>query len=106
MEDDLLIESRAEFHRILEDTIALVERLRGELPGFPPFENIARQLAAIKEWTANGRVPNPPERESIDVGLVAARELETNTDPRIRELRQNLYALDEYFTEFPTSRVR
>ena len=106
MGDDLLIESPDEFQSILRDAIALVERLRRELPGFPPFENIARQLAAMTEWTANGRVPSPPERKSIDVGLVAARELETYADPRIRELREKLYALDEYFSEFPSLPIR
>lgn len=94
------IESKEEFRRVLAEAIALLQHLARASPDFPPYENIARQLNAMSEWTNGDRVPAVQERESIDIGLVASRELDAYPDPQIHDLCDRLYALDAFFTDF------
>ena len=57
---------------------------------------------AGERWTANGRVPPQDERESISIGLLAARELENTGDPQIDDLHDKLESLHNYFEDWPT----
>jgi len=96
-----LIKSRSDFERVLSETIRLVRRLNIESPGYPTFEIILRQLEAMAAWTASGRTPAQDERESIDIGLIAVRELDNDPDPRIQDLATRLHELNAYFEDWP-----
>ena len=91
------IASRRDFQRILAETIAFVQRLEVKTPGFSVYENIIRQLEAMSTWTKNDRVPTMQERNSIDVGLVAVRELEPDPDLQVQDLCNRLYELNSFF---------
>jgi hypothetical protein len=93
------IDSLSDFRRTLAETISLVQRLMVESPGFPVYENIIRQLEAMSRWTKDDRVPTMEERNSIDVGLVAVRELESDPDPQVQNLCNRLYQLNSFFDE-------
>jgi hypothetical protein len=97
-----LINSRADFFRVLDESIQIVEqRLRRAAHPWP-YDNIERQLTAMKAWTANGRAPIDSERESIDVGLIALRELEPVDTVEDEELVTNLHELNYYFENWPS----
>ena len=95
------IPDRSAFFDVLDLAIAEIDALATDAPGFPPYANIARQLAAMKKWTANGREPSPDERGSIDVGLVAMRELEPAQDDLTQLALHHLYELNGYFEDWP-----
>src|SRR5581483_12082513 len=103
MATKVTIRSRSEFQKVLSEAIELLRSLSKETPGFPPYENIARQLDAMSQRTSGGRVPSAEERSSIDVGLVAARELDAYPDSKIQDLAQRLYELNAFFADFPPS---
>ncbi|MBN2518595.1 MAG: hypothetical protein JXB14_07120 [Candidatus Altiarchaeota archaeon] len=96
-----LINSREDFHRVLGETISIVQQFNSETPGFPPFVEILRELELMAGWTKNGRTPTKKERESIYVGLIAVRELDTDPDPGIQDLCNRLHELNAYFEDWP-----
>jgi hypothetical protein len=96
----ILIDSLNDFRRILAETIGLVQQRAAESPGFPVYENIIRQLEAMSRWTKDARVPTEEERNSIDVGLVAVRELEADPNPQVQDLCNRLYHLNSFFDDF------
>jgi hypothetical protein len=94
------IRTRRDFHSILMETLTLAKQLRASFPTFPPFQNVVRQLDAMAAWTANDRVPSDDERSSIDVALVAVRDLESDPDPKVQALCNRLFALSAFFDNF------
>jgi hypothetical protein len=96
---EIRIDSLRDFRKILVETIRLVQRLEAESPGFPVYENIIRQLEAMSKWTEDDRMPTLEERNSIDVGLVAVRELEADPDPQVQDLCNRLYQLNSFFDD-------
>jgi len=91
------IRSREDFQRVLADALTLAKQLGAKLPNFPPFQNVIRQLEAMLRWTANDRIPTAEERNSIDVALVAVRELEGDPDREVQNLSNYLFELNTYF---------
>lgn len=91
------IHSREDFRRVLAETLELVRRLATRTPGFPPYENIIQQLEAVSAWTASGKTPTQDQRSSIDVGLVAARELDEIPAPDVKDLANRIHAISYYF---------
>ena len=96
-----IINSRADFLRILEETIREVQSRIRQAANPWPYDNLERQLAAMKGWTAAGRSPSDTERESIDVGLIALRELEPAERAEDQDLITNLHELNYYFENWP-----
>jgi hypothetical protein len=95
------IDSRAGFHRVLRGAIDIARRLLAQQPGSPAMQSVEKQLDAMKRWTDGGRDPTPSERRSIDVGLIAARELSGDAG-EAGDLRRKLFALNNYFEDWPT----
>lgn len=93
----LRITSRDAFRQVLADTLARFRQLHAETPDFAPYANIIRQLEAMSRWTDHGRSPTSDERKSIDVALVAVRELEADPDLLTQDLSNRLYELNDYF---------
>src|SRR5687767_8917157 len=80
------IQNREDFLRILESTTAEIEGFVAREPAYPVWGVLQRQLHAMREWTARGANPAPPQREQISIGLVAARELEPAPDAAMQDL--------------------
>jgi hypothetical protein len=55
----------------------------------------------MKKWTEKGREPSKSERNSVDIGLIAAREFE-NAKGELAALVDKLYSLNNYFEAWPT----
>lgn len=95
------IDSKIGFQRVLGEATNIVKRILPRNPDDATILRIHKQLDAITRWTHNGRKPTDSERSSIDVGLVAARELSGATG-EVGELAKKLYALNNYFEDWPT----
>lgn len=96
------IDSRNDFHRVLHEAQAITAGILRAQPKNDVIDTIARELDAMQNWTAANRKPTRDERKSIDVGLRAARELEPVGDTGLEPLIQKLYALNNYFEDWPS----
>jgi hypothetical protein len=94
------IDSRAEFHAVLDKAIRDGKALLTKRPGDETIAAIVRQLEAVQAWSANGRAPTKHERKSIDVGVRASRELEG--DDAAYGWTRTVYALDAYIEDWPS----
>ena len=94
------INSRADFFGVLDRAIAEGKAFQVKYAGDASIDAIVRQLEAVKRWSANGRTPTQAERESIDIGVRAARELEG--DVETYQWSRSLYALDAYIEDWPS----
>ena len=95
------INSRADFHRVLHEAINLTQRLLAASPTCVVMQVIQTRLDAMKRWTDNGRQPAETERSSIDVGVIAVREL-SEADGDAQKLSGKLMALNNYFEDWPS----
>lgn len=101
MNEEEGIETREEFFEVLARTLEETERRMSELPGFDPLDLIRYQLLSIRGWTAGGREPTEEERRSVNIGLVAVRELATNFEaPEWLDYMDRLHALDYYVSHW------
>lgn len=96
------IDSRADFDRILHDAIARSKRYVAQTPRWDPIEVIDTQLDAVLRWTSAGRQPTEQERESIDMSLIASRELLPTDDADMQRFVDELTWLHNYFEDWPT----
>ena len=95
------IDSRVAYHRVLGEALGLVQRIMTQRPDDEMMQLIFEELNAMRRWSADGRVPTDDERGSINVGLVAVRELSEATGEE-GELVKKLFALNNYFEDWPT----
>ncbi len=96
-----VIKSRSDFFRILGVTQKAVGDLLRKVPKSETYEMLELQLDAMWRWTAGDRTPTEEERNSIDIGLLAVRELEPANDDEEQELITNLHELNYYFEYWP-----
>lgn len=96
------IGSRADFFRVLGEALGISIKLSGSGGAKSPFGPIEQQLLAIDRWTANGRTPTRAERESLDMGLRAVRELSDTGDPGIDAFAGKIQALHNYVEDWPS----
>ncbi len=95
------INSNVDFQRVLAESLAIARRILAGAPDNSVMQRINKQLDAMRRWSANGRTPTDGERRSIDVGLVAARELSEATG-ETTVLAHKLFVLNNYFEDWPT----
>src|ERR1019366_5181673 len=88
------IDSRVAYHRVLGEALGLVQRIMTQRPDDEMMQLIFEELNAMRRWSAD-------ERGSINVGLVAVRELSEATGEE-GELVKKLFALNNYFEDWPT----
>ncbi len=98
------IASRDAFRKKLDGAIGLTKKLLTKYPGHPAFESIAMQLAEMQR-TTHGRDPSEDERASIDVGLVAVRELDGFREEDVSTLDQAIHPLAAFYEDWPTDEV-
>jgi hypothetical protein len=95
------IDSRATYHRVLGEATEYVRGILNQRPDHPTLQRILKELGTMKRWTENGREPRIAERASVEVGLIAARELSGATQKEGLFI-EKLFALNNYFEDWPT----
>ena len=95
------IDSRVDYHRVLREAVDIARRILAQNPGNSTMQHIDKELDAMRRWTEGGRDPGASERTSIDVGLIAVRELAEATG-EVAELADKLSSLNNYFEDWPT----
>jgi len=96
-----VIQSRADFHRVLQEAMKQVgDRIRKQ-PKLQLWEEIEFQLDAMWRWTQNDRTPTEDERKQISIGLIVIRDMEPIDDPDDQAFATNLHELNYYFDEWP-----
>jgi hypothetical protein len=96
------IDSRVTCERVLKEARAITRALLKATPGNPTIATIDTQLDAMERWTAGGAEPTRNDRDRIQVGLIAVRELDADRQDASGELARKLCALDNDFKEWPT----
>ena len=99
------INSRADFFRVLGEASRTTSMLLGRVPQDPTIQSINAQLEAVKGWTARGRQPTEEERSKLDMGVRAMRELENTGDPVMDRYVLKIYAIANYFEDWPSDEV-
>jgi hypothetical protein len=67
--------SFAEFDAQLASARAELAQMRAAEPDDGAIESVARQLDALHGWTRGGRCPAQAEKDQLNFGLIASREL-------------------------------
>ncbi|MBL8719269.1 MAG: hypothetical protein JNL79_25005 [Myxococcales bacterium] len=96
------IDSRADFDRILGEAMAFTGRVLKQNPKNRLVEVIDTELDAMWRWSSGGRAPTEDERKSIDIALLAVREIEPTDDPQVQAWADQLKILNHYFEDWPT----
>jgi hypothetical protein len=81
-----------EFDRELQRARGELAVIAAELAGDRAVESIRLQLEALHEWTRGGRCPSQGEKDSLNFGLLASRELDTY------DIASTLYELASFVT--------
>jgi hypothetical protein len=97
----IFINSRSDFFRVLDQTLAEARGLAEGAPSGAPMETVVRELEAMKACTAGGRTPTPAERQSIDIGVISIRELEPAETEEQDNFQLRLHELNGYFEDWP-----
>jgi hypothetical protein len=92
-----IVTDRSAFFTLLDAAIAETARLLMAHPTDVLLPSFAKQLGAMKSWTANGRKPSFDERRSISMGTTAQRELAGATRVEWAKYVILLTELDLYF---------
>lgn len=65
------------FDTLLTRTRADVAEMLAAEPDDGAIISVHRQLNALHGWTRGGRCPSQPEKDQLNFGLIASRELDT-----------------------------
>ena len=66
-----------EFDRLLAEARAEVDRMHLSEPDDGAVNSVKRQLEAVHGWTRGGRCPSQAEKDQLNFGHIASRELDT-----------------------------
>ncbi|MGD1079193.1 MAG: hypothetical protein ABR881_12800 [Candidatus Sulfotelmatobacter sp.] len=95
------INSRVDYDHVLREATEIVRRILARTPNNGILQHIGKELDAMRRWSENSREPSHSERSSIDLGLIAARELSGVTG-EVGDLADKLFSLNNYFEDWPT----
>jgi len=90
-----------DFRVELDLTLQVARDLCASIPDYEVYQRIRREREAMREWTADGRTPTAEERERIDIGVLAVRELEPVEDATIDEFCGHLHSRNYAFDFWP-----
>lgn len=66
-----------DFDRLLAESRAAVDAMSSAEPEDGAIASVKRQLDALHGWTRGGRCPTQDEKDRLNFGLIASRELDT-----------------------------
>ncbi|MGH8028548.1 MAG: hypothetical protein ACREO3_01305 [Arenimonas sp.] len=90
MSDDL--KTFEDFDRVLAATRTEIGRMATAHPDDGAIDSVRLQLEALHDWTRDGRCPAQGEKDKLNFGMIASRELSDF------DIAQDLYALASYVT--------
>jgi hypothetical protein len=96
------IDSRDDFFRTLGEARAIAQRLLDLQPKNVVIARVDAQLDAMQRLGDDGREPTKAERETIQIGLIAVRELDAERDDDSGDLAKLLFGLQNYVDDWPT----
>jgi hypothetical protein len=98
MEPDVEIKTQRQFLELLERALSRTEKFSLIDPSFSLFQIIRAQLEFMRAKATAGVAPSPADRDRVDVGVRAVRELE-ESDPEYAKWLVNLnYAFRHWET--------
>ena len=65
-----------DFDRLLQAARSELARMHAEAPDDGAIHSVRLQLEALHDWTRGGRCPAQDEKDRLNFGLVASRELD------------------------------
>ncbi|MBI3288955.1 MAG: hypothetical protein HYZ74_05505 [Elusimicrobia bacterium] len=71
------LKSFEEFDRLLAAARAELAAMAAAEPDDGAIASVKRQLDAVHGWTRGGRCPSQDEKDQLNFGLIASRELDT-----------------------------
>ena len=98
----LYIHSRADFFRVLDETILETSQKIAANPGWTTLESIMQQLLFIRATTAHGRKPPFEERKRISLGAILIREFESPPDLEWDDYKSKVSELALYYKLWQT----
>ena len=91
------LKTRKAFLKLLKETLTTASVLSKEVPDYSPLLSVVAQLKQIEIWVESKKKPTQEEKERINFGLIAVRELESSSDTQTQKLCQAIYDLNYYF---------
>lgn len=95
------IVTRADFFRVLVQARAFAAERLAAVPEDGTMAAIEEQLAAMDEWSTEGRSPNEEERARVNISVIAVREYDGVADEQLHQFAEGLHALNAYFEDWP-----
>ena len=93
------IKSRGEFEAELREAIYQCDKRLQQAPSWEPMKVVRRQLEAMRSWTEKMRTPTEEERKKINIGVIALRNFDDDT-----ELSDLCHELNYFFQEWPLAK--
>ncbi len=93
----LYIHSRADFFRVLDETILETSQKIATNPDWTILEFFMQQLLFMRATTAHGRKPPFEERKRISIGAALTREMESPSDEEWYDYKSKLSELSFYY---------
>jgi hypothetical protein len=98
------IKNISDFDALLDKTIAELDGLVISEPDYPVWQALQQQLHAMKLWSTDDAKPSQKQLSSINIGLIAARELEPASQEWMQDLIDRLSQLNQYWRHWPTGK--
>ena len=95
------IKNISDFDASLDRTIAELDRLVLSEPDYAVWRNLQKQLHAMKLWSNDEARPSQQQISSINIGLIAARELDPASEEWMQDLINRLFLLNQYWRHWP-----
>ena len=84
------LNSFEDFDLLLASARAELEKMSAAEPNDGAIASVSRQLATLHAWTRDGRCPAQNEKDQLNFGAIASRELDDYA------VAQDLYALSSF----------
>lgn len=92
-----------EINACVEQCLSLLDLLETKSPDYEVYRNIRNQLIYISDKLKNENVPTQEEKDSIDIGLIAVRELENIDNNEVKTLCTLLHKINYFFDGITTA---
>jgi hypothetical protein len=96
------VHSRADFFRALDEAILETSQKITANPGWTTLEIFMQQLMFMRATTSGGRKPKFEEREKVNIGTIARREMESVSDLEWYDYGDKLSDLGYYYQLWQT----